>query len=157
MYMSQVLWNTQRQTIPGRFFHSPADIVIPDRFVYIWHRTRLGAASDMEIDVEAAAGKEMWICESKWLHGKKAGVKEVDSLLYKADLLRKKEGPGLRTLRVWFFSHDGFTAEAQGIMAEKGVLWSDRADLDGLLSYAGLKCLPDIQQSAESKTEMQNI
>ncbi len=29
-------------------------------------------------------------------------------------------------------------------MREKGVLWSDRADLDGLLGYMGLKCLPEI-------------
>jgi len=105
---------------------------------------RLGAVSDMEIDVEAAAGKEMWICESKWWKGKKVGVKEVESLLYKGDLLRKKEGPGLRILRLWFFAHDGFTAEAESLMAKKNVLWSDRKDLDALLTHAGLKCLPDV-------------
>jgi hypothetical protein len=98
----------------------------------------------MEIDVEAAAGKEMWICESKWRRGKKAGVKEVESLLYKADLLQKKEGPGLRILRLWFFSHDGFTAEAEELMAKKGILWSDRDDLNALLGHAGLKYLPEI-------------
>ncbi|MEE4357815.1 MAG: hypothetical protein V2I97_15215 [Desulfococcaceae bacterium] len=144
VYMSQILWNTQRQTLPGHFFHCSEDIVIPDRFIYIWHRTRLGAAADMEIDVEAAAGKEMWICESKWRKGKKVGVKEVESLLYKGELLQKKGGPGLRILRLWFFAHDGFTAEAEKYMAEKGVLWSDREDLDGLLSHAGLKRLPDV-------------
>ena len=96
----------------------------------------------MEIDVEAAAGKEMWICESKWWRGRKAGVTEVESLLFKAELLHKKEGPGLEILRLWFFAHDGFTPEAQDLMAEKGVLWSDRKDLDDLLSHVGLKRLP---------------
>ncbi len=144
VYMSQILWNTQRQTLPGHFFHCSEDIVIPDRFIYIWHRTRLGAAADMEIDVEAAAGKEMWICESKWWKGKKVGVKEVESLLYKGELLQKKEGPGLRILRLWFFAHDGFTQEAEELMTEKGVLRSNREDLDGLLSHAGLKRLPDV-------------
>ncbi len=142
VYMSQVLWNSQQKTLPGRFFHNPEDIVIPHRFIYIWHRTRLGAATNMEIDVEAAAGKEMWICESKWWRGRKAGVKEVESLLFKAELLHKKEGPGLEILRLWFFAHDGFTPEAENLMVEKGVLWSDRDDLDGLLSHVGLKRLP---------------
>ena len=144
VYMSQVLWNTQRRELPARFFHTPEDIAVPARWVYIWHRTRLGAAPDMEIDVEAAAGTEMWICESKWWRGRKAGVKEVESLLYKGRLLREKEGPGLEILRLWFFAHDGFTPEAEALMAEKGVLWSSRADLNGLLSLAGLKQLPDV-------------
>jgi len=144
VYMAQVLWNSQDQTLPGKLFHSAEDIPVPWHFNYIAHRTRLGAASDMEIDVEAAAGKEMWICESKWWRGKKADITEVESLLYKADLLRKKEGPGLRILRLWFFSHDGFTAEAEEFMTEKGVLWSDRENLNALLSHAGLKCLPEV-------------
>jgi hypothetical protein len=149
VYMSQILWNCQRKTLPGVLFHSPEDITVPDRFVYIWHRTRLGAASDMEIDVEAAAGKEMWICESKWQRGKKVGVKEVKSILYKADLLQEKEGPGLQILRLWFFAHDGFTEDAQTLMKEKNVLWSDRDDLNALLAHAGLKALPEIPAATE--------
>ncbi len=144
VYMSQVLWNTQRQALPGHLLHSPEDVVVPHRFVYIRHRTRLGAAPDMEIDVEAAAGGEMWICESKWWRGRKAGVKEVESLLYKGRLLREKAGPGLETLRLWLFAHDGFSKEARELMAEKKVFWSDRKDLNGLLAYAGLKQLPEV-------------
>ncbi len=149
IYMAQVLWNSQNKTLPCASFHSPEDVTVPWHFNYIRHRTRLGPASDMELDVEAAAGKEMWICESKWWRGRKAGVREVESLLYKADLLREKEGPGLQILRLWFFARDGFAPEAEALMAEKGVLWSDRADLDGLLAYAGLKRLPDIGGSEE--------
>ena len=112
--------------------------------MYIWHRTRLGAAPDMEMDVEAAAGEQMWICESKWWRGRKAGVKEVESLLYKGRMLKENKGPGLEILRLWFFAHDGFTQEAEGLMTENGVLWSDREDLNGLLSVAGLKRLPEV-------------
>ena len=144
IYMAQILWTSQDRTLPGRFFHSPTDLPIPWHFNYIWHRTRLGPAAEMELDVEAAAGKEMWACESKWWRGKKVGVSEVESLLHKAELLREKEGPGLQILRLWFFAHDGFTPEAEALMAEKGVLWSDRADLDALLTHVGLKRLPDV-------------
>jgi len=98
----------------------------------------------MEIDLEAAAGKEMWIGESKWREGRKAGVREVESLLRKGELLREREGPGLEILRLWLFSLDGFTPEAEALMEEKGVLRSDREDLDGLLSLVGLKRLPEI-------------
>jgi hypothetical protein len=65
--------------------------------------------------------------------------------LYKADLLRQKEGPGLQILRLWFFAHDGFTPEVEALMREEGVLWSDRNDMDGLLAHAGLKRLPEIE------------
>ena len=98
----------------------------------------------MEIDVEAAAAKEHWICESKWWHGRKTGHNEVESLLRKAEALREAEGEGLETMRVWFFAHDGFTKEAEALMLEKGVLWSVRDDLNGLLQLVGLRQLPDI-------------
>jgi hypothetical protein len=97
----------------------------------------------MEIDVEAAAAKEHWICESKWWHGRKTGHLEVESLLRKAAALREAEGEGLETMRVWFFAHDGFTKEAEALMFEKGVLWSVRDDLNGLLQLVGLRQLPD--------------
>jgi len=144
VYMAQVLWNGQRKTLPGRFFHSSEDITLPWRFIYIRHRTRLGAAKEMEIDVEAAAAKEHWICESKWWHGRKTGHIEVESLLRKAEALREAEGEGLETMRVWFFAHDGFTKKAEELMKENGVLWSLRDDLDNLLEFVGLRQLPDI-------------
>jgi len=144
IYMAQVLWNGQRKTLAGRFFHSNEDVTLPWRFIYIRHRTRLGAAKEMEIDVEAAAAKEHWICESKWWHGRKVCHVEVESLLRKAEVLREEEGEGLETMRVWFFAHDGFTNKAEDLMKEKGVLWSVRQDLDNLLKIVGLRKLPDI-------------
>ena len=144
VYMAQVLWNGQRKTLAGRLFHSNEDITLPWRFIYIRHRTRLGAAKEMEIDVEAAAAKEHWICESKWWNDRKVGHAAVESLLRKADALREAEGEGLETMRVWFFAHDGFTKKAEGLMKEKGVIWSVREDLDGLLESVGLRHLPNI-------------
>ena len=75
--------------------------------------------------------------------GGSQGSAPKESLLYKGRLQREKEGP-LEILRLWFFAHDGFTPEAETLMAEKGVLWSDRTDLNGLLALAGLKQLPDV-------------
>jgi hypothetical protein len=144
VYMAQVLWSGQRKTLSGSFFHSDEDVTLPWRFIYIRHRTRLGAAKEMEIDVEAAAAKEHWICESKWRHGRKANHVDVESLLRKAEVLREAEGEGLETMRAWFFSHDGFTGKAEVLMKEKGMLWSVREDLDGLLKSVGLRCLPNI-------------
>ncbi|MFP4307337.1 MAG: hypothetical protein ACLFQQ_08980 [Desulfococcaceae bacterium] len=144
IYMAQTLWAAQDRTLPGKFFHAGEDVPVPWHFNYIHHRTRLGPSPDMEIDVEAAAGKEMWICESKWWRGRKVGVPEVESLLRKAELLREKEGPGLQILRLWLFAHDGFTPEAEALMTETGVLWSDRDDLNALLTHVGLKRLPEV-------------
>ena len=144
VYMAQVLWNGQRKTLAGRLFHSNEDVTLPWRFIYIRHRTRLGAAKEMEINVEAAAAKEHWICESKWWHGRKVGHADVESLLRKAEVLREAEGEGLETMRVWFFAHDGFTKEAEALMLENGVLWSTRQDLNNLLKFVGLRQLPNI-------------
>ena len=68
----------------------------------------------------------------------------MKSPLRKAEALREAEGEGLETMRVWFFVHDGFTDKPEGLMKEKGVLWSVREDLDGLLESVGLRCLPDV-------------
>jgi hypothetical protein len=152
VYMAQVLWNGQNRTLPGQWFHSAEDVAIPWRFYFIWHRTRLvlseveglGAGEGMELDLEAGAGVEHWIGESKWQRDWRVGRAEVETLLHKAERVREKEGPLLRTLRVWFFAHDGFTAEAEALMQERGVFWSTAADLDALLEHVGLRRLPEL-------------
>ncbi|MBF0202689.1 MAG: hypothetical protein HQK66_15585, partial [Desulfamplus sp.] len=145
VYMAQILWNSQNTTLPGRFFHSKKDIPVPWRFSYIWHRTSLGEATGLEIDVEAAAGQEMWICESKWIETRKVGVEDVELLLKKARLLHKKED-GITILRLWFFAWGGFTDDATLLMEEKEILWSDAWDLNMLLDHVGLKRLPVLGQ-----------
>ena len=144
IYMAQILWNCQNRTLAGKWFHSDTDIIIPWHFNYIWHRTRLGAGKDMELDIEAAAGSEIWIGESKWWKDRKAGIHDVEILMNKGDLFRRKEGPGLKTLRIWFFSYSGFTEEAEEFIKENGILWSSKKELNDLLNYAGLRWLPEI-------------
>ena len=139
--MAQILWSGQRKTLPGRFFHSKKDITIPWHFSYVKLRTIF---QNMEIDVEGGAGKERWICESKWWQGRKVGQIEIQSLLRKGEAVKEEAGKGLQILRLWFFAHDGFTKEAEALMFEKGVLWSTRDDLDDLLKLVGLRQLPDI-------------
>jgi len=153
VYMAQVLWSGQRKKLSARFFHTEEDVQVPWQFFYIRHRVRLGTAAEMEVDLYAAAGAEVWIGESKWWRGRKAGQAEVETFLHKADLVREIEGEGLQILRVWFFSHDGFTEEAKVLMREKGVLWSTREDLDGLLKEVGLRQLPEL---ADAKTAVTN-
>ena len=52
-------------------------------------------------------------------------------------------------MRLWFFSHDGFTEEAESLMREKGMLWSTWQDLDNLLKFVGLRQLPNIADEQE--------
>jgi len=144
IYMAQVLWSGQRKKLPGSFFHTKEDVQLPWQFFYIRHRVRLGAAAEMEVDLYAAAGAEVWIGESKWWHGRKAGQFEIKTFLQKAELVSEVEGEDLQTLRVWFFAHDGFTEEAEALMRKKGMFWSVRKDLDGLLRHVGLRQLPEL-------------
>jgi hypothetical protein len=142
VYMAQILWTGQNKTLPGKFFHSKEDITLPWHFSYVKLRSKLGGGKGMEIDVEGGAGKERWICESKWWIGRKVAQAEVESLMRKGSAVKEEVGEGLRILRLWFFAHDGFTEDAKALMYEKGVLWSVRENLDGLLEWLGLRKLP---------------
>ena len=147
VYMAQILWSGQDKTLPGKFFHSKEDITLPWHFSYVKLRSRPGGGKGMEIDVEGGAGKERWICESKWWTGRKPGQAEVESLVQKGSVVKEEVGEGLRILRLWFFAHDGFTEDAEALMREKAVFWSTREDLDGLLKCLGLRELPELAGS----------
>ncbi|MBT9438358.1 MAG: hypothetical protein GAS50_04105 [Desulfobacterales bacterium] len=144
VYIAQILWTGQNKTLPGTFFHSKEDITLPWHFSYVKLRSRLGGGKGMEIDVEGGAGKERWICESKWWVGRKVGRAEVESLMRKGNIVKEEVGEGLQILRLWFFAHEGFTEEAEALMLKNGVLWSVREDLDGLLKHVGLRQLPEL-------------
>ena len=147
VHIGQVLWNAQRKTLPGRFFNQPEDIQMPPMFFYIEHRHRLGSGKGKEIDVLGAAGGEEWICQSKWTEGRKAGVAVVRALHAQGELVQEEREP-IR-LRLWLFSHDGLTDAAKAFADQHGIFWSDRADLDALLEYVGLRKLPDLSRTSE--------
>ena len=147
VHIGQVLWNAQRKTLPGRFFNQPEDVQMPPMFFYIEHRHRLGSGKGKEIDVLGAAGGEEWICQSKWTEGRKAGVAVVRALHAQGELVQEEREP-IR-LRLWLFSHDGLTDAAKAFADQHGIFWSDRADLDALLEYVGLRKLPDLSRTSE--------
>ena len=77
----------------------------------------------MEIDVEGGAGKERWICESKWWTSQKVGRAEVESVMRKWNAVKEYVGEGLRILRLWFFAHADFTEDAEAQRGRGRNLW----------------------------------
>ncbi len=91
VYMIQILWNSQRKTLPGACFHSEEDIKMPDRFFYMVHRGKLGEGKDLEVDIYAGAGMDVWIAESKWWTKNKIGPDSVKRLLHQAEMVLERE------------------------------------------------------------------
>jgi hypothetical protein len=76
------------------------------------------------------------------------GPDVVEDLLRQAEILRERKGDDLETLRLWIFAHDGLTRKAERIWsAEHGILWSSRAELDGLLREVNLRKLPELEDT----------
>jgi hypothetical protein len=144
VYLIQILWNTQGQTLPGKYFNHFQEVTIPARFFYIDHRNRRSAGKGIEIDIYAAAGSEVWIAESKWWEERKVGIKTIRTLQEQLERVKKREGPDLKTLRAWLFAYNGVTEEAEVLMRQHQILWSTRADLDALLTLAKLRTLPKL-------------
>ncbi len=141
VYMIQILWNGRGKILPGKFFNRDEDIAIPSHFSYIDQRHRPGAGKRMEVDIYGAAGAEVWLAESKW-RADKIGPDVVKTLLGQAKIVREREGEGVKTIRLWIFSHDGATGPAKELMKQHGILWSTRAELDELLEAVKLRKLP---------------
>ncbi|TGO02107.1 hypothetical protein PN36_30305, partial [Candidatus Thiomargarita nelsonii] len=136
VYMAQILFNAQEQTLPGAYFHVAEAVDIPG-FNYIRLRERLGPGAQTEIDLHGAAGIEQWVAESKWRPQRKASPKEIQQLLDKAEVVKKDRKATI--MRLWFFSYHGFAKAALELMSEQGILWSTQEDLDGLLDYVKLR------------------
>jgi DNA-binding transcriptional MerR regulator len=141
VYMAQILFNAQEQSLPGTYFHVAEAVNIPG-FNYIRLRERLGPGAQTEIDLHGAAGIEQWVAESKWRPQRKASPKEIQELLDKAEVVKKDRKATI--MRLWFFSYHGFTQKALDLMSEQGILWSTQEDLDGLLDYVKLRRLPEL-------------
>ncbi|MCP4170764.1 MAG: hypothetical protein GY758_08345, partial [Fuerstiella sp.] len=152
VYLSQILWNGQRKTFPGKYFHSDRDVTLPNRFYDIRHRLRLDASSESEVDVYASTGTEIWLCESKWWETRKVGDEIVTGFMELAEKLKDFEGREYfekdrpLTLRLWLFAHSGVTPEAEALLRKNGIYWSSRADIDWLIRKTGLRRLPDFEK-----------
>jgi hypothetical protein len=145
VFMAQVLLNSQdqqKQPFPGHFFNSPTDIQMGWPVVYVHHRQRLRSGQGQEIDLLAAIGTERWVCQSKWVTTHKIGVAVVEGLLAQAAAVHADFE--LSSVRCWLFAYAGLTGEAEALARHEGVLWSNREQLDGLLTYLGLRTLPDL-------------
>ncbi|MDM8538029.1 hypothetical protein QUF70_14835 [Desulfobacterales bacterium HSG17] len=143
VHMSQVLLNSQRTKLSGRFFNISGDIEIP-WFVFVRHRMRLETGKGKEIDIYGAAGTEKWVCQSKWIKEKKTGIGVLKELKAQADEVLK-ENPA-RTVIMWMFAHNGLTAPALNFAKKHKILWSSRQELDELLEHVGLRPLPDMDE-----------
>jgi len=60
------------------------------------------------------------------------------------NLVRDRRGDELGELTLWLFASSGVTESAKKLMAQNGILWSTKADLNALLNFSDLKELPDI-------------
>ncbi len=149
VFMAQVLWNSQRSTLPGGFFHSDQDIAISRRFNYIRHRVRLGAGKGQEIDVLGAAAGDIWICQSKWWTKEKIGKKELQALEQQGDRVRQEDQ--VITLILWIFAYSGLTPEAEAYAKEHGILWSSLLEFNALLDHVGLRRLPEFSEEKTSR------
>ena len=144
VHIGQVLWQAQRKTLPGRWLHAPEDVEMPFMFAFIRHRFRISSGPGREIDILAAAGDEQWVCQSKWIEGKRAGTDVLQAMRDQAEMVR--DYMEARTVRLWLFSHDGLTDAAKAFADQHGIFWSDRSDLDALLEHVGLRKLPDLEK-----------
>jgi len=145
VFMIQFLWNSQNNKIAGKYFHLKNDIQMPDRFIFINHRSKLGESKGLEIDIYASAGLHAWIAESKWWN-KPVDASVVKAFLEKGERVRQREieAGGLNKLTMWFFASNGVTKKAHELLEENEILWSTRDDLNALLELSGLRQLPDI-------------
>ena len=151
VYIAQILWNGQRKTFPAHYFHSEHDIKLPDMFLDVRCRMRLEASAENEIDVYASDGREIWLCESKYWETQKVGSDVVRFMLELAEKLKDYEGREYfeterpLKLHLWLFAHNGVTPQAETLLREHNIYWSERDDLDELIRITGLRPLPDFK------------
>jgi hypothetical protein len=145
VFMAQVLFNSQDKSklpLPGRFFNSPQDIPMGWPLSFVRHRVRLSAGTGKEIDLFAAVGTEKWVCQSKWETTRKIGAEVLRTLMAQAEAVQTDYPRN--TVRMWLFAHQGLTREAERLAKQQGILWSNRQQLDELLTYLGLRKLPTL-------------
>lgn len=141
IHMSQILLDSKSKILPGSFFNHNEDIKVPP-FIYVHHRVRFSSGKGREIDVYGAAAGEKWVCQSKWVTGKKMGIDVLRALMAQADMVKQEKNP--ETLRKWLFAHNGLTKNAEDFAKENEIFWSSRKEFDELLNHVGLRVLPEL-------------
>jgi len=141
VHMSQILLSARNMTLKGDFFHAETDIAIPD-FTFVRHRVRLGSGPGRKIDLLGGAGIEQWVCQSKFVKNKKIGVSVLREMVAQAEAVKEEKRPDI--VRMWLFVYNGLTRSAEIFAKEKEILWSSGKELNALLSYLGLRSLPDL-------------
>ena len=149
VYIIQILWNAQRQTLPGKFFNVNTDIPVPDRFFYIYQRHQISIGKGMEIDIFAAGANEIWLAESKW-QNKKVGVNVIRNMLKQKEIIKEQEGQYLEKSQLWLFASNGVTKKAQELIKKHNILLSTKKDLNLLLQYMNLRQLPEFERDRQN-------
>lgn len=150
VFMGQVLLNSQdrrKQPLPGHFFNSPEDITMDWPLNYVNHRVRLASGQGQEIDLLGSIGGELWVCQSKWVTTRKIGLPVLRALVAQAQAVQREYNPN--RVRIWLFAHEGLTPDAEKLAREQDILWSNRTQLDELLTYLGLRKLPALAASPD--------
>ena len=143
VFIIQILWNNQKKTLDGKYFNYPENIKMPGRFIYIAHRSKLGAGRGKEIDIYATAGSNVWVVESKWWKNP-VDVNVVKNLMKQGDIVKEIRGKDLKKITLWLFASNGVTENAKKMMEENGILWSTKDNLNALLKDSDLRKLPEI-------------
>lgn len=142
VFMGQVLLNSQRKKLPGRFFHSADALQMPWPFLYVHHRVRLKTGKGQEIDVLGSTGGEVWVCQSKWVTEEKIGLSVLQELLSQAEAVKEDKDP--LVIRMWLFAYNGLTKPAEEFARKHDILWSSAQELNDLLRHLGLRPLPKL-------------
>ena len=145
VFMSQVLLNNQNRSkkpFPGHFFNSDDDITLDTVLFYLHHRVSLGSGKNKEVDIIAAFGDGMWVCQSKWETTRRTGIETLHILIEQTQLVEEMFDP--LSTQMWLFAHEGLTDDAEELARAEGIYWSTREQLDGLLQYLDLRPLPDL-------------
>jgi len=156
VYMIQILWNSQNKKLSKDFFHAKNDINIPDRFLYIDQRHRQFMGKNIEVDIYASSGTEIWMAESKW-HKTPIGVNVVNHMLKQKEIVLDREGDELSQLTLWLFSYSGVTKDAEQLMKENDILWSSKKELNQLLEFVGLRKLPEFDANTTLSAGDRNV
>jgi hypothetical protein len=128
------------QTVDGgEYFSHPGEVFLP-RFIWIDSRTvKAPDTREYQIDIIGKEVPHLWLVEVKNTDHP-IGLSEVREFQEACEVAERVIGGEIVTR--WYVSTGGFTEEAVHDLQERGFLFSDRGQVNGLLQYFGLRELP---------------